>query len=118
MVDFPAELREIFIPRENYKEGFGDNVIRSPMDTGSTKRRKRFTATVKPLTVLLPLSAAQLDVFLDFYDNDISEGALAFTYPHPRTGVDVTASFTKPPDDITPVGIDLYTVQMDLEYTA
>ena len=115
MVDFPAELREIVVPKENYKEGYGDNVLRSQMDTGASKRRKRYTAVFKPLVVVLPVSSAQLDIFNDFYENDISHGALSFTYPHPRTGADVTVAFTKSPDTIQPIGVDLYTVQMDLE---
>ena len=74
-----------------------DNVIRTQMDKGPDKVRRRTTANVRPLSFTLKLTPAETQVLDDFYDNTTFSGADEFDYTHPRTGEAVKARFTQPP---------------------
>jgi hypothetical protein len=74
-----------------------DTVLRTEMDQGPAKTRRRTTAGVRTLTMAYILSAAQTAVLDDFYLEDLSGGSLSFDYTHPRTAATVTTRFKKPP---------------------
>lgn len=114
MVDWPGTLPDL-VSKSDYEEGFVDVVLRSPMDTGKAKRRRRFTAATKPLKVTVPLSGAELDIFIAFYEDDIDGGAVSFNYTHPRTGETVVVAFVSVPQPATPFGVDRFSVTLDLE---
>jgi len=98
-----------------YQEGFASTVIRSPTDTGRTKRRRRFLTGPRLLTVTMPMTDAQLLIFNAFYEDTIAHGALSFTFPHPRLGTNITVAFKEDPPPITPEGALTYFVVMKLE---
>ena len=86
---------DILIGRENYKETPPDRVIRSKMDIGPDKLRRRSSSAVRKLTLALTLTDALMQEFDDFYlDND----SLQFTFTDPRTDTDVQARFTSVPE--------------------
>lgn len=74
-----------------------DNTIRSSMDRGPAKLRRRTTANVRPISFTLKLTPAQVDILDQFYTTDTFSGAEEFDYIHPRTGLGVKARFTQPP---------------------
>ena len=91
MAQWPAEL---VITREGYMETPPNRIIRSDMDVGPAKIRRRSSSAVRPVTLKLFLTDDQLDVLDQFYeDND----ALAFDFVIPRNGETVRARFTDAP---------------------
>ena len=103
------------VSRDDYEEGFADVMIRSQTDHGPAKRRRRFTAAPRELTVTHVFNETELDQFITFFDTTIQGGALSFSYPHPRTGETVTVSFTRTPEPAVPFGVDRYKVRLELE---
>ncbi len=104
-----------FVLRENYSEDFGQNLLRSSMDTGPAKRRRRFTAVPKTLNVMMVMTSAELDIFETFYNTTLGGGALSFTFTHPRTDVVESVAFVEPVRDVTPEGASTYFLSMKLE---
>ncbi|XAT57846.1 hypothetical protein GN241_11025 [Rhodobacteraceae bacterium IMCC1335] len=93
-------------------------VLRTDMDAGPAKQRKRFTAAPRPVALIFePLSVATLYGFENFFENDIASGALAFEMEHPIT--DVVGKFRfvggDEPWQIVPIGKNAYRLTVSLE---
>ena len=93
---YPASL-----PQNPLVEGFNDTrqkaALRSDMDTGAPKRRKRFTAAIRPLKFPTILNGTQRVTFDTFYKTTLGEGSLSFTIPDPVDGNTITVFFVAPP---------------------
>lgn len=74
--------------------GAPNNVIETGMETGSPKRRRRFTAVEISFTCTLKLSQAQLAVLETFYYTTLAQ-VLPFDWTDFRTGATATYCFTK-----------------------
>jgi len=83
---WPAALYG-FILRGSYKESPPDNTMRSEMDVGPPKTRRRSTANTRPFQIDHFFTAANLVIFDELYDNTLESGSLPFNYRHPRTQV-------------------------------
>lgn len=114
MVAWPGTLPQ-FVLRDGYQEGFKDTVLRSDMDSGPAKRRRRFTAAPEPHSFTMELTDAQVDLFRTFFDTTIEGGALGFDMTNPRTLATDTWAFTKTPDPVRATGWNSYTIVLDLE---
>jgi hypothetical protein len=68
----------------SFKETPPDLIVRSEMDAGPDKVRKRYTAGVRLFEVEYLFLPDQMTAWESFYENEISDGVLPFTYPHPR----------------------------------
>lgn len=87
-----------FCPLINsFQESPPQNLIRSDMDVGPAKIRRRTTANIRPVSFRMFLNKANVAVLDNFYLNDIMSGAEAFDFTHPRTGQLVQARFQEPP---------------------
>ena len=82
------------IARDGYDETPPDRVLRSKMDVGPDKTRRRSSNAVRPLKLSLTLTDALLVTFDAFY---LANDAIAFTFPDPRTATNVQARFVSPP---------------------
>lgn len=91
MATWPSTLP---ISRENFSESPADRVMRSSMDVGPAKIRRRSTAAVRPVRMKLVLNDAQLDTLDTFYE---ANEAFAFDFVNPRTSVTERARFTDVP---------------------
>ena len=114
MPTWPTTLPQ-FALREGYAEGFKTTVVRSPMSSGRTKRRQRFINGPELLNITIPLNDAEILIFKAFYEDELGNGALSFTFPHPRLKTNVTVAFKTDPEPLTPEGADTYILNMDLE---
>ncbi len=114
MPTWPITLPQ-FALREGYAEGFKSTVIRSATDSGRTKRRQRFINGPEDLNVTMPMNDAELLIFKAFYEDELGNGALSFTYPHPRLSTNVTVAFKEDPEPLTPEGASTYLLSMKLE---
>jgi len=111
---WPSTLPQA-VDRSGYAEGFKKTVLRSAMSSGATKRRQRFTNSPTVLNVTMTMSDAQLAIFKTFYEDTLGNGALSFTFPHPRLATTVTVILVADPVPIKPEGAITYFVSMQLE---
>jgi len=74
-----------------------DNAIRSKMDKGPAKVRRRTTANVRPISFTLKLTPEQTQELDEFYDITTHSGVDVFDYIHPRTGAACEARFVERP---------------------
>jgi len=99
---------------EGFNEMMPDVVLRTDMDTGPAKLRRRTTAEVSALQVAYLLSATETALLDDFYMNTLGGGTLSFNYTHPRTAEAVTCRFARPPSYATENG-EIFQAQLVLE---
>lgn len=82
------------ITRDAFSEAPADRVLRSNMDVGPAKLRRRTTSAVRPVQMRLMLTEAQLATFETFYN---ANDSFAFDFTNPRTGLSERARFTDVP---------------------
>lgn len=75
-----------------------NNTIRTSMDKGPEKLRRRTTANIRPINFSMVLTSAEITILDGFYVSDTYSGSESFDYTHPRTGVACTARFVAPPE--------------------
>ncbi len=83
--------------QDSYRETAADNTIRTTMEQGPAKLRRRATSAVSKLAIGFILSPAQMNTLQSFYTSGTSGGIIPFTFPHPRTGNSVSCRMTAPP---------------------
>lgn len=84
---WPATLPQS--PQKGYTETGGVMVIRTPMDSGPAKQRRRGAAT-KSMDLSFIMTDAQVVTLQDFVETTIL-GTARFGFPHPRTKTTVEA---------------------------
>lgn len=95
-MDWPGTL-PVAVDRDGYEETFVDSSIRTEMDAGEPKVRKRFTAAIQPITIKLRLTDTQVTTLETFYKTDTASGSLSFNWTHPRKGTACVMRFQGPP---------------------
>lgn len=85
------------IEESGYSESLGDGLLRSKMDVGPAKVRRRFTATVEKVKGTMTMSSTQWTALRTFYYTTLAGGSLAMTFAHPSTGASVQCRFVTPP---------------------
>ncbi|GJE00541.1 hypothetical protein [Methylobacterium isbiliense] len=80
---WPADLPQRFRAADS-SFGFGDGRLRTPMDAGPPKVRRRFSAVVKPVTLSWRGSEDDVARFERFFEEEIAGGSLPFFLPDPR----------------------------------
>lgn len=91
------------------------NVIAFGTEVGPGKTRRRSTARVRTMPFSMHVTDAQLEDFTDFFETDLSDGALAFDLTDPVTGL--TGSFQFDPASpwsASAIGPDLWLVSAQL----
>jgi hypothetical protein len=110
---WPATLPQK-IEASGYAETDNTVLVRSSMDVGPAKVRRRTTAKVTNITGSISCTKTQVATLQTFYDTTLEGGALEFTWTHPRTGASTDFRFVAPPS-IGGLGPDLYTIGLSLE---
>jgi len=88
--------------------------IRTQMEAGPDKIRRRFTAAPRPFKVTVPLTTAQVATLDSFYVTTLSYGALPFDWVHPRTSSSAAFRF-KGPITYARLGPDAWQAKFDME---
>jgi hypothetical protein len=88
MASWPGTLPPVPQIR-GYEEKTPANVIRTEMEVGPAKVRRRTTGGIRPHKMLFNMTQAQVELFDEFLGAVLADGALAFDYAHPRTGTTV-----------------------------
>lgn len=117
MATWPVTLPSLAVGADLSQQ---DGVIRSPMDAGPSKVRRRFTSTVRYLSGTMVLTSAQKAALDTFFNTTVAGGALAFEYDDPTNGfAGVAARFMAPPTFQLTVGgasgVEYYTATISLE---
>lgn len=111
------------LPQYSQLSGFTetppDLTIRTQMDSGPAKIRRRFTAGPELVTIPLWLTDAQVDELKDFYSDAIEGtgtfgGTAVFDWEHPRTGDACEMRFIGPPTFV-PTTTDLFRCVLSVE---
>lgn len=113
---WPAGISFIDHPGSYGETGPQGNLIRTPMDKGKPKSRRRFTGvsrTVSGETDIM--SSADVAVFETWFNDTLDGGALPFTANNPRTGVSETYQFKETTYDIIHVHTGRARLKMSLE---
>jgi len=85
---------------DGYKRVLPNNLIRSSMDTGSDKVRKRGRFKPQEISASYVLTAAQRNTLENFVHNSLAEGAICFNWPHPELNKLVRARLKASQDGI------------------
>lgn len=112
MADWPDSLPCALM--NSYTESPPENTIRSQMDTGIPKLRRRSTAATRPISFSMSLTAAQYQLLDDFYVNDVFSGSIPFNYTHPVTGAAVEARFLERPQYRSQSGRYLAAINLEI----
>jgi hypothetical protein len=80
-------------PQKGYNESIGINVIRSPMDSGPAKMRRR-SKRPDQLDLTYIMTDAQVEVLRLFIESELG-GVRRFNYPHPRLSTYATTTTWK-----------------------
>lgn len=96
MPAWPASLPQLVLA-QGYRETFAKTAVRTSMDAGPAKVRRRFTAGTRDFAVSLRLTPAQAATLEGFFDATTAGGSLAFDWTHPRTGTAVAFRFIGEP---------------------
>jgi hypothetical protein len=71
---------------DGYSEAMPNYTLRSSMDSGPSKVRRKCSALPWLMTVNFVLSASQLSALVTFVETTLIGGTLRFEFTHPRTG--------------------------------
>lgn len=114
-LEWPDDLPPITILKGS-SERWPDVLIRTKMDAGPEKQRRRFTSAPTVWRMVHPAySGADVARLESFWADDLSGGALPFAAPHPRGGDARSWRFLPSSIAVTPRGPDTYAVRFDLE---
>lgn len=95
MATWPITLPALW-HADSFQESDADNLIRSPVDMGPAKRRRRTTAAERFVQNTIHLTNAQYTILRNFYAQDCAHGAISFTRLDAH-GVSRTFYFERPP---------------------
>ncbi len=88
------------LPQQPLVKGFSgtvqDTLIRTSMDAGPEKIRRRFTAASEYFTLTWFMTKQQLNTFRSFFKDTIADGSIEFEMNHPITGETVLVRFRGP----------------------
>jgi len=106
------------LPQESLLAGNSETppntTLRTQMDTGPAKVRRRYTAAPRQFQRSVMLTESQVSTLDTFYVTTTAGGTSVFTWTHPRTGASVDFRFVSPPV-YSALGGDLWRADMSLE---
>jgi hypothetical protein len=110
MIYWPAGFSDK-VNVDGFGYSIGDNLVRTTMDTGPYKTRKRFTKQLDKMSVRMVITKSQYPTFRTFYDVTLASGSLAFRFNNPLTGVEQSYKFNETPS-VSSIGGDYLTLDM------
>jgi len=80
-----------------FQETSPNVALRTQMDVGPPKLRRRSTAGIRPFTMSFLMTQTQVATLETFYQTTLTGGTAAFDWTHPRTGSAASFRFVTPP---------------------
>ena len=99
---------------DSFRETVPTTLVRTEMEQGPAKVRRRSTAGVRKLSMSFVMSKAQIATLETFITTALSGGALAFDYTHPRSGASLSCRFRQMPEYASLNGV-FFKVAIELE---
>jgi hypothetical protein len=113
-IQWPSTLPDC-LQLNGYSESIPDQTIRTNMEYGIAKVRRRSSNAVRPVSGSIVVTKEQLDTLKDFYINTLAGGVLRFAWVEPLDGTTVAEMrFTSPPS-YSKESPDIFKVNMELE---
>lgn len=94
---WPGSLPTLPLTQGN-KESAPNLSIRTQVDVGPVKMRKRSTAGAWSFSASMILTNTQLGTFITFWQTTLSGGSDTFEWTHPRLGTTQNMRFSAPPE--------------------
>jgi hypothetical protein len=113
MATWPVTLPQEPI-MDGYQESLGNVLLRTNMDVGPAKVRRRSAIRNDPITLFLKLTTAELAIFKDFCITSLHNCLDTIQWVHPITGTSIDLRFTTPPV-WEPAEAGVWNVTMQLE---
>jgi hypothetical protein len=88
----------------SWQEKANPALVRSELDDGYPKVRRRFTKTWREYQVQWRLDVSKFQAFSNFVEVDCGAGSIPFYITHPITGSVITVRWKEPPQ--TSAGVD------------
>jgi hypothetical protein len=105
--------------KQGYQRAGKAGLIRSGMEVGPAKVRRRTTAAVERMQLTFRMTAAERTAFLTFFETTVSGGVERFDFPDPETGATIVCRFAgganEAPYTITPGAPGVWMVAMVFE---
>jgi hypothetical protein len=86
-----------FLESDGFDYKMGNNAIRTDMEVGLAKMRKRYTKQIDTLTSTMKIDRTQYSVLNTFYQTTLNGGVLPFNFTDPLTLVTSDYRFTGSP---------------------
>ena len=83
---------------DGWQETLPDNTLRTEMEQGPAKLRRRSTAASGRMNAQFLLSASDCTVLDDFYASTLAGGVKVFRMIHPRRAETISCRFAAPPE--------------------
>ena len=117
-INWPSTLPQSF-QQSSYSESPQSGLIRTNMDSGPPKVRRRFTALVTTYKGSMILTNTQVATFKSFFTSTIKYGSLSFNFPDPTnllSTIEVLLKANDPPYNLVPDGETLdWMISFELE---
>lgn len=110
---WPATLPQVLL-LEGMQEQSPNVTVRTSMDAGPAKVRRRFSAGVRNFQGRLVLTTEQVETLDVFHQETLLGGAVAFDWTHPRKGTAVAMRIIEPPA-YRPLGAGQWETALSLE---
>lgn len=91
-ITWPLTLPQSFLI-DGFVDQGPDNILRSQMETGPHKTRRRYTAAITAIAGDMIMTVAEYAIFKDFFRSSIQDGALAFNMPDDVDGGTMEVKF-------------------------
>jgi hypothetical protein len=95
MATWPGSLPQTPL-LQGFSQQLEDNLLRTEMDAGKDKVRRRFTAGIMPVKISMVLATAQKDILITFFDTTVTGGADEFDWDDHLNGGVVQYRFLSP----------------------
>lgn len=99
---WPAQLQDL-LNTEGFSYDIGTTTIRTEMDIGPAKVRRRMTKSVDNISAVIFVNESQYSDLYYFFDTTLNGGVGTFNFLHPITQATIEARFIEAPS-YTPVG--------------
>lgn len=112
-VAWPVSLQQL-VNTDSFSLKVGETALRSDMDTGPQKIRRRFTKSVDIYSVSINVTSDEWETLYEFFDVDLNGGVNAFEFNDPITQEPREFRFLAAPE-IRPLGGVVFQVSMQWE---
>jgi hypothetical protein len=95
-VEWPIFLQE-FINAAGFSMAIGDTVLRTEMDVGPAKLRRRFTHSIDDYQTAITVYQDTMDSFMNFFKTSLNGGVTPFYFIDPIFGTEQVFRFVGTP---------------------